>query len=97
MWLLFVQLESVVHYIFLKKETCLLVVKEDLIIKVLYMSVFGIAVSCTFIRFHGEYSLDARVCNGIFNQKTLFLNPGVCQKMVCKIYLGSNQFLAPQI
>ena len=55
MWLLFVQMEVVVHYIFLKNETFLLVVKEDLIVQVCYVVVFGIAVSCTFVKFYGKH------------------------------------------
>ena len=55
MWLLFVQMEAVVHYIFLKNETFLLVVKEDLIVQVCYVVVFGIAVSCTFVKFYGKH------------------------------------------
>ena len=55
MWLLFVQMEAVVHYIFLKNETFLLVVKEDLIVQVCYMVVFGIAVSCAFVKFYGKH------------------------------------------
>ena len=55
MWLLFVQMEVVVHYIFLKNETFLLVVKEDLIVQVCYMVVFGIAVSCAFVKFYGKH------------------------------------------
>ena len=53
-WLYFVVLESIVQYIFTKNVTFLLVVKEDLVMAILWFSVLGTAACSTFMKFHGR-------------------------------------------
>ena len=53
-WLYFVVLESIVQYIFTKNVTFLLVVKEDLLMAILWFSVLGTAACSTFMKFNGR-------------------------------------------
>ena len=47
-------LETVVHYIFIKRVSFLLVVKEDLIMAILWRGATTVGLASTFVKFHGK-------------------------------------------
>ena len=47
-------LETVVHYIFIKRVSFLLVVKEDLIMTILWRGATTVGLGSTFVKFHGK-------------------------------------------
>ena len=53
-WFIIVALQSVVHFIFIKSETYLLVVKEDLIMKAVWVSTLCCATGATLVKFNGK-------------------------------------------
>ena len=54
-WFSIVALQGVVHYIFIRSETYLLVVKEDLIMRVVWLSALCVAAGTTFVKFNGNF------------------------------------------
>ena len=46
-------LEAVTHYIFTRNETFLLVVKEDLIMSILWRAAICMGLCSTFVKFNG--------------------------------------------
>ena len=63
-WFIMVALQSVVHFIFIKSETFLLVVKEDLIMTTLWVSSLCCAAGTTFVKFNGNicYPSELNIC-----------------------------------
>ena len=49
-------LETVVHYIFIKRVTFLLIVKEDLIMAILWRGAIAVGLCSTFVKFCGKIS-----------------------------------------
>ena len=53
-WFSIIAFQAVVHYVFIKSETYLLVVKEDLIMNTVWISSLSCAAGTTFVKFNGN-------------------------------------------
>ena len=53
-WFSSIAFQAVVQYIFIKSETYLLVVKENLIMRTVWVSALCCAAGTTFMKFHGN-------------------------------------------
>ena len=62
-WFSIIAVQAVVHYIFIKSETYLLVVKENLIMTTVWISSLGCAAGTTFVKFNGNFTFERIILN----------------------------------
>ena len=66
-WFSIIAFQAVVHYVFIKSETYLLVVKEGLIMTTVRISAMGCAAGTTFVKFNGN-SVFERMIYFMYNK-----------------------------
>ena len=65
-WFSIIAFQAVVHYVFIKSETYLLVVKEDLIMTTVWISSLGCAAGTTFVKFNGNFVFEGIVMKPVY-------------------------------